>query len=726
LSQTNSPTDHLTPSELDRLFGDIEADRLPTLPHVLLVLLDASHTEVISFERLSDLIRKDAALSARVVAAASAAYYGGQGKDLTFERTLVLLGLDTIKTIAITASVQQFFSRFDTASSRRLKRFWFNSLTCATIARGLAKLTGYPYGDEAYLAGLIHNIGELIFANNFHQEYLEVLEQVSSLEQQTELERQRFGGDRFQAGAWLISGWNVNPFMADAIMYQSEPVEQVFDAHHLVKIIYLASRLSELAGAPDDQALLVAERLFDLDQSVALDVVEKAVLEVNEAAGAMDIDITAEPAGSESVAPHPLSADEVKQVALADRIRNVALMDGVRQQLARAPNATEVLRTIKQGLNILFSVRVSFFFLFDQEQQMLVGKPIAEQDERIAELEIPLDKKGNSLIMRCFDEKKPLCYAFGSDENIPSVLDKQVMKLAGTRGLLCLPLCIDKNALGVLAVGSDGATKERFTRQRQLYSMFANEAAGYLSMHQQNMLAAQEKTEEERLYYHARAREIVHEVNNPLSIISNYVHILSKKLDQSHMAQEDLAIIREELDRAGNILLRLPGIAERQTTASGEELVNINHLIMDLLKVFRSSLFVTHQIESVTDLDEQMPAIIVDRNALKQVITNIVKNAAEASQGPGRINISTQGLVNLNGAIYVEIVVDDDGPGIPDEIKGKLFTPVETTKGHGHAGLGLTIVKNLLDEMEGSISCRSSARAGTRFEILLPRVLSNE
>lgn len=711
-------------NELDRLFGSIEADRLPTLPHVLLVLLDASHTEVISFERLSDLIKKDAALSARVVSAASAAYYGGQGKNLTFERTLVLLGLDTIKTIAITASVQQFFSRFDAASSRRLKRFWHNSLTCAIIARALAKLTGYPYGDEAYLAGLMHNIGELIFANNFHQEYVAILDQAQNREEQTQLEREQFGGDRYQAGAWLISGWDIDTFMADAVMYQSEPVDHLVDAHHLVKIIYLASRLSEFDGDVDDQALIAAERLFDLDQSIARDVVEKSAAEVSEAARAMEIDITPDTAEPDVTVPGQFSADEVKQVALADRIRNVALMDGIRQQLARAPNSAEVLKAIKQGLNILFSARVSFFFMFDQDRQMLIGKSAAEQDERIEEFTVPLGK-GNSLISRCFEEKQPLCYSMDMDENDPSVLDKQIIKLTGTHGLLCLPLIIDKNELGVLVMGCDGATKERFERQQRLYSMFANEAAGHMLQHQQSTLAEQEKTEEERLYYHARAREIVHEVNNPLSIISNYVHILSTKLDQSHVVQEDLAIIREELERAGNILLRLPGIAEKQTTESGDELVNVNHLISDLLKVFRSSLFVTHEIESVTDLDEGMQPIVVDRNALKQVITNIVKNAAEASQGPGRISISTQGLVNLNGRIFVEIVVDDNGPGIPDEIKSKLFTPVETTKGQGHAGLGLTIVKNLLDEMDGSISCRSSARSGTRFEILIPRLLSS-
>ena len=105
------------------------------------------------------------------------------------------------------------------------------------------------------------------------------------------------------------------------------------------------------------------------------------------------------------------------------------------------------------------------------------------------------------------------------------------------------------------------------------------------------------------------------------------------------------------------------------------------------------------------------------------MLTNLVKNAAEAVTEVGRIEVATRGLVNFNGKNFVEIVVRDNGPGIPDDVQAKLFTPVESTKGGSHAGLGLTIVKNLVDGMGGYISCRSSATDGTRFEILIPRVL---
>jgi len=82
--------------------------------------------------------------------------------------------------------------------------------------------------------------------------------------------------------------------------------------------------------------------------------------------------------------------------------------------------------------------------------------------------------------------------------------------------------------------------------------------------------------------------------------------------------------------------------------------------------------------------------------------------------------VYTQDYVNVDGKEHIELSVADDGPGIDIDILPRLFSPVESTKGGDHAGLGLTIVKNLVAELHGSISCRSSDK-GTSFHILLPK-----
>ena len=136
--------------------------------------------------------------------------------------------------------------------------------------------------------------------------------------------------------------------------------------------------------------------------------------------------------------------------------------------------------------------------------------------------------------------------------------------------------------------------------------------------------------------------------------------------------------------------------------------------------MFLTSLVGAHDFNISLNLDDSMPTISTNADSIKQIYTKLVKNSVEALPAEGQIMVYTQDQVNVDGKAHFEICVADDGPGIPAKILPDLFSPVTTTKGEGHAGLGLTIVKNLVNELHGSISCRSSDK-GTSFHILLPR-----
>ncbi|MCP4997126.1 MAG: histidine kinase, partial [Gammaproteobacteria bacterium] len=128
-------------------------------------------------------------------------------------------------------------------------------------------------------------------------------------------------------------------------------------------------------------------------------------------------------------------------------------------------------------------------------------------------------------------------------------------------------------------------------------------------------------------------------------------------------------------------------------------------------------------IRDALNLDQSIPPLISDRNRVKQVLTNLIKNAVEALPNGGVISITTRDQVNLNGAQFVELRIRDDGPGIPETILNRIFTPVESTKGPNNSGLGLTIVNNLMADLNGTISCGNSREGGAEFVIMLPRKL---
>ena len=106
------------------ILAELQVSRLPSLPHVLIEMLEACQSSVTSFQDLAAIISRDAGVAARVVSLANSSFYSRGTKIDSIERALFILGTETVKTIVITASVQQFFSGFNQSQANRLKSFW--------------------------------------------------------------------------------------------------------------------------------------------------------------------------------------------------------------------------------------------------------------------------------------------------------------------------------------------------------------------------------------------------------------------------------------------------------------------------------------------------------------------------------------------------------------------------------------------------------------------------
>jgi len=132
---------------------------------------------------------------------------------------LILLGLDAIKSIAISSSVLQVFSNITFSSEFALKRFWHNSLTSAMLAKLIAQKTSFPFPDEAYLSGLLIDIGQLVLWSNFPKQYASLLGSTENEAEFSLLESKQLGITHYEAGSWLINSWNLSSFLSDAVLY---------------------------------------------------------------------------------------------------------------------------------------------------------------------------------------------------------------------------------------------------------------------------------------------------------------------------------------------------------------------------------------------------------------------------------------------------------------------------------------------------------------------------
>lgn len=715
----------------------LDAVRLPALPEVLLKLLALYRRDDASIDEFAALIAADPAMAGKVMAVANSAAYrtsAGAAPVRDLPRCLNLLGTETVRTIVISQAIFQAMHSVPALRRVDLRPYWRHSLLAAALCRELARRMGNVQEDEAYLAGLLHDIGRLALlaaAPEFHASGMSPDDDPA----RCAVERRWLLVDHAEAGAWLIGRWRLSRALADSARYHHEPVPRLAGTEPLIRLVALAHLIAD--ESPDVARVTEAAELCGLDLVQVSEATEQAQAKLRGAAEQLGISLDDDGAPKRS----SLAAEQIEREVEPLLVASTLLADGVGVE----HDAVRRLQAVADTARMVFQ--------FDEVVPLIAGADgvlrgiTPEGGPALLQpwqgFSLPID--ASPRLREAIATRQPLLIDRERDAGGDlTIAEDQLLRLLSTDQLIGLPMSADDAAgsgagAAVLVCTGSAALMNQLEARRDYLSAFVARAQAAHRRADARRQAQGRQIDRHAALQSEAVRDLAHEINNPLTIIQNYLELLNLKLGSSEALSGaehqdlsgDIALLQQEVARVGRLVQALA--TEPQPAPGGQ--ADVNRLITDTVRLYRgpaeaAGIAITAHVQA----DSPEPA--VDRDALEQVLVNLVKNAVEALSTPravaaarpegAQIVVANQGLVNLDGRLALEIHVRDNGPGLPPPLLAQLFTgqpadvsPAPEPGSKPARGRGLAIVHRLVQAMGGTIQCRSSV-AGTRFDILLP------
>lgn len=222
---------------------------------------------------------------------------------------------------------------------------------------------------------------------------------------------------------------------------------------------------------------------------------------------------------------------------------------------------------------------------------------------------------------------------------------------------------------------------------------------------------------------------LAHEIKNPLAAIRGAAQLAARKLTGSDIKLATM--ITDEVDRIVRLIDRMQQLGAR--SAETGEPCNPHEAIRSAIATVRAAN--KAKVEIIEEFDPSLPPVIANRDALEQVLINLISNARDAvsSSGQGQVTVRTRFVSGLAFSairfgravrLPIEITISDNGPGVERAMRDHIFEPFVSSKKSGQ-GLGLALVRKLVHDMNGSVSHERDAKRGlTHFRVHLPMASS--
>jgi signal transduction histidine kinase len=370
----------------------------------------------------------------------------------------------------------------------------------------------------------------------------------------------------------------------------------------------------------------------------------------------------------------------------------------------------EVLQRVVAHACRLMDARVASLLLIDKEAGTL--RPAATYGASAAYLAQPDRGVGTSLTGEVIRSGLPL-----SILDVRTQVQYPVSELARKEGLcslLSVPLRTKTDIIGVLNVytGEPRCFDESDIR---LLTLLANQSAIAIenaSLHQDEMEARERLRQSEKLAALGKlSAGLAHELRNPLNTVSMLIYAMSRELRADEPISADLHIVQGELQRMSLLIEQFLEFARPRPPHFQRE--RIDEIMEETLLLIGPEAR-SRRVMICKEWEKHLPLVWIDGVQIKQVFLNLLLNAMQAMPNGGRITVR----IHVSGGSILT-AINDEGPGIPPEVRANLFQPFFTTK-QGGTGLGLSISQRIIEGHNGRLRIFSQSGSGTTVIVRLP------
>ena len=724
-------------ARVEHIIGQLE--NLPTLPAVATRLLGlTARASKANAPEVGRIIQSDQTLTARVLRLVNSPHYSLGRPIGTVAEAVVLMGFEAIHNSVLSIQVFDMFAQ-DQESTFDRRSFWKHAVGVGCCAELLSEYLGGKERDQAFVAGLLHDIGKVALDVCFPADFARAMELVRERGMPSVVAEQReIGADHTLVGKRLAEAWRLPDDLTRSIWLHHQPLSlgdgnssaAARSASTLVKLVHISDVICGQQHIGFDEGrptFLASEALLDQVGIIpeTLDKVTRALRQRIEArAKVLGLDEADEVSlFVEAIQSANVQLGRINQRLqhlngqLRLRVKRFAALNEMNTRILPSTDLEEALTAAAETLRRCLDAQHAVCYVHDEDQQVAVASvsTAGGPETEVIRLPWPARPEGRT------------------DPPSEAWIIQQLPRDFGTGRVYAMPLAADGRTIGgaVINTSPRGLATRSAVDQMELSAIVSSAAMSLAKallrnrlVHQAEQLARAnrdlERTYGELLEMQklkavaTMAAGAAHEINNPLAIISGRAQFLRSR-ETDPRKQQELDLISEQSTRISRIISDL--MAYARPSEPNLRSMDLNEVAQRTMSEVSLTL-ADRQLDLQQDLVEPGPQVRADPDQLRALVGELAAALAAALQPGAGIRISTHAHTLADSA---ELRVATVGAALPAEALPSVFEPFFSPSLRGH-GFGLAFAKcqSGIKKMGGDIWVDADDGRSTRFRIVLP------